>query len=481
MPLVRAEPVLVPTTPTLQPSPLIITAYQAGTDGLNLVQLYNDSDELVLLDGMQLKYSRKSDPSTIESVPLSGRMLPNSHVLIAAVDVLIGNGQVQLRFTPTMWEPKAIWVDSTGYAPVTVPTDIKTDNVIYKRNRTTTGYSTAASALNGALAGDSLEADLLYELPPEPQIEVVEVFARPKTCAPFNIDPVCSDYIKLRMKNGFVANDISKYRVRTGGDESITTSFSLENATINGDYLLLRLRDDGNTISLTNSGGYIWLEDIFGVTSYENTLVKYADAGSEAYIDQSWGLNDQSSKWQWATPNPLGPNIFPVSVVSEPITVLSDCPAGKYRNPETNRCRSIEEAVNALASCDEGKERNPITNRCRSIITTAASTLTPCDTGQERNPLTNRCRNVLAAATSLIPCDEGEERNTETNRCRKSLSSSGSTLPSVKDVKSDTKATAHKWWLAIVAVLLAAGYAVYEWRQEVTQFLHKLPTPLGKK
>ena len=479
---VSAELTPVPTSPVSPSSALMITAYQAASDGLNLVQLYNGSDDLLTLDGMQLRYSRKSNPAITESIPLSGRMLPNSHILAAAVDVLTSNNRVSFRFAPSGWEPKTLWIESPNFLTVTIPTDLKTDDVVYKRSRTTTGYSTAVSALNTPLSTGSIEADHLYDVPPEPLVEIVEVLARSKSCSPFEASPTCSDYIKLRMKAGFDASDIGRYRVRTGTSESVTNTFSLLNATVHDNYLLLNLRDDGDVLSLTNSGGYVWLEDIFGVTRYGNTLISYADAGSEKYVDQSWALNDQTGIWTWAIPSPIDANNFPI-ITNEPeiVSTPAVCPAGKYRNPETNRCRSIEDAVSELAACEEGKERNPATNRCRSIITTAAATLVSSEPGEERNILTNRCRRIAAASQALAACGENQERNPETNRCRKVSSASPNTLAAVTDVQSPIKESSKKWIIAAVVLVAVIGYAVYEWRQDITLFTRSLLSRIGAR
>jgi len=469
-PVSAAEPVPVPTEPSLPASPLMITAYQASADGLDLVQIYNNSDELVSLDGMQLRYSQKTNPAIVASIPLNGLIIPKSHILVAAEDVLVGSDRVMFRFAPSGWVPKAVWIESPTFAQVTLPSDVNTNSSIFKRGRTTTGYSTAASAFS-ALTGDlKIEADMLYEIPPVPALEFVEVLARSRTCSPFDIDITCNDYIKLRMLPGFNLLSMSDYRVKTGSGESVTNTFSLENASVQGNYLLLRQRNDGEVISLTNSGGYLWLEDTYGLQQYESTLVEYASASSEAYINQSWALNDQTTAWQWGIPSPLGANTFAPAVLAVTTSTLGACPVGKYRNPETNRCRTIEEAVNELAACEEGKERNPTTNRCRSIITTATASLTPCDLGEERNPLTNRCRKIITASQTLVPCAEGQERNPDTNRCRKATTASASSLAKVADVKSPTAASGSKVWLLAGAAVLVLGYAVYEWRQDIAQW-----------
>lgn len=477
---VAAEPVTVPSEPQLPTSPLIITAYQASVDGLDLVQIYNDSDELVSLDGMSLRYSNKLDLTITAIFPLSGLMKPNSHILITTTDVLVGNNRVAMRFMPSGWPPKAVWIDSALSAHVTIPTDVKTDGFIYKRSKTTTGYSTAASALNTVLSGNVIEADLLYLIPQSPEVKIVEILARAKTCSPFDTDITCNDYIKLQMLPGFDPASKDAYRLRTGGSESITNSFDLANASVHGGFLLVIQRNDGDPLSLTNGGGYIWLEDIFGLTRYDETLVKYEDAGSETYTNQSWALHNPTDVWQWGIPSPLGQNTFPTAI-PEVVESLANCPVGKYRNPETNRCRSIEEAVSELASCEEGKERNPVTNRCRSIITTAAANLTSCGPGQERSPLTNRCRQVLAASQSLAPCDEDQERNPETNRCRKVATSASNNLASVEDVRSPTKPTSPPWLLIGAALLFAVGYAIYEWRQEASLFISKISRSITRK
>ena len=106
--------------------------------------------------------------------------------------------------------------------------------------------------------------------------------------------------------------------------------------------------------------------------------------------------------WVWTTtPQPDRANLITLPVVS-----VIECPAGKYRNPDTGRCRTVEEAVNELATCPEGQARSTETNRCRSLATLAKATLTACGEGQERNPLTGRCRSIASAVAELLPCDE---------------------------------------------------------------------------
>jgi hypothetical protein len=479
-----AEPVLLPIdTPPVKPvSPLLITAYEASADGLDLVQIYNNSDELVSLDGMVLKYSQETS-DTVSEIPLSGMMKPASHVLIAARDVLETSDRVAFRFMPVEGMPGTFWIESPSYLPVTLPDKAVMDG-FYKRKYTPSGTSyTTATTFTSAFGLETtspvvVEADALYDIPPSPAVEIVEVSARSKTCSPFDVDATCSDYIKLRILQGFDMSTLGDYRVRTGGEESVTNTFSLANASKQGDYLLLRLRDDGAFITLASSGGYVWMEDVFGLTHYEPTLVEYANASSEAYVNQSWALDDSDGTWKWAIPSPTGPNTFP-KVLAEATEAPTECPAGKYRSPETNRCRTVEEAVNELAQCEEGKERNPLTNRCRSVATATSATLTPCDAGEERNPATNRCHKVVAATAELVPCQMGYERNLATNRCRKVLTS-GSPATTPAAIKQSGSSFLSSTLLATAGVGVV-GYGVYEWRHEIWSGLQKAVRIISRK
>lgn len=461
-----------PTPEALPAGPILITAYQVNGSSLQFVQLYNNSSELVSLEGGQLVYSYASDEAGVTRIAVvaSGFIEPKNHILVA-VEGLLDLSAVAYHFAPTSSDSylASIQFLSPGAAPATIPTVLKVNGTIQQRGKTATGYSTVTfSDFTG-----SLYADKLYEAPGPPPLKIVEISPRAKTCEPYSLDPLCGDYVKFKILPGYSDDVLSDYRLRSDdGAASVTNTFSLAHASRSGEYVLLRLRDDGQLLSLTNSGGYVWLEDSYGVVRYDETVTQYADAGSEKYIDMSWALDETTGIWKWATPSPTGTNVFPqILAATQVVSELSDCPAGKYRNPETNRCRSIEEAVSALAVCEEGKERNPLTNRCRSVVA-ASSTLTPCGEGEERNPATNRCRKVSGTNTELVACKTGYERSLETNRCRKSLTSAGT----VTAVEPEVQGESSMLQTAILATagVSAFGYGAYEWRRECMQFIRRL-------
>ena len=206
----------------------------------------------------------------------------------------------------------------------------------------------------------------------------------------------------------------------------------------------------------------------------KGTLVSETTTYSNAKNDESWALIED----QWVYTNQPTPGAankpYLIAAVDEVLgvtSVLAPCPEGKFRNPATNRCKTIETAISALQPCDEDEFRNPETNRCNKL-STSSSSLTPCKPGQARNPDTNRCRSIAATSSGLKPCEAGEERNPETNRCRKvavlSASDAASLVP-VNDVKVETTGGQINWAVITLAMGATIGYMLYEWRVELVQ------------
>ncbi len=202
---------------------------------------------------------------------------------------------------------------------------------------------------------------------------------------------------------------------------------------------------------------------------YDSQLIDEIVPYQSPSDDMSWSLID--GVWQYSdmlTPGAANQPAAKDEPRSEGVTTdtsLAPCPAGKYRSPLTNRCRTIESDAAVLASCDADEFRNPETNRCRKI-SLASVTLAPCNEGYERNPETNRCRK-LANDDGLTPCEDGYVRNPATNRCKKALSD----IPSkAADAVKETTKTAEQmnpYVVAAVAGLGVVGYGFYEWRTEL--------------
>lgn len=235
---------------------------------------------------------------------------------------------------------------------------------------------------------------------------------------------------------------------------SSTKKYTFQETIVNPGLFII-FPDSVTGLTLPNSaGGTVWLLS----PSDELSSITYPGGIDD---DSSWSFID--GIWQITyTPSPGAQNI------AQPI---KPCPEGQTRSSVTNRCQApVIATVSTLAPCKAGQERNIDTGRCRTIISTIGS-LTPCKEGQERNPETNRCRSVNSNVPT--PCPEGQERNPDTNRCRKA-GSNGETLAAVSDVQVTSKPTHPKWLLGASAVVLALGYALFEWKNDFLQLVRKL-------
>jgi len=230
------------------------------------------------------------------------------------------------------------------------------------------------------------------------------------------------------------------YRLQIG--PSFTKEFEFSGGEIAA-FQYLVFSDSETGIVLPNASGVN-----IRLISPAGTVVSESPTYTNAEDDVSWALVDD----QWIYTNQITPQAanlpYQEPAVEEVVgvtTVLAPCPPGKYRNPETNRCRNIETAVASLVPCDEDEYRNPQTNRCNKVG--SASVLATCAVGQERNPETNRCRKIVSAELTSVSSD------------------------SAIDVKvENTEGQIN--WIIISAVLLGTlGYIAYEWRSEIRQKL----------
>lgn len=450
----------------------------------SFVELHNQTDQPINLAGWSLRLDSQNEEAIV--ILPSGWLLGDSYVTLSELGVVGGViSYPALNLSPgeKIISVSLLAPDGSEENSVNgLPDDIATTKWYQRKSTGMSGVF--VNDFSAATTNTRLRHSPLY-IPPSavPVVQIVEIYPRALDCAPNDLDPLCHDYVKLYNPTTSTLS-LADYRLRTDSSTSESSNaFHLGGITMApGSYRVVNLRDDGDPMSLTNSGGYVWLEDAEGVVRYEETITKYESAGSSSKQGSSWALNATGS-WEWSTtPQPTGGNSFPVVAIVTPGmgAVLAECPSGKYRNPETNRCRSIEEAVNELAACDEGQYRNPETNRCRSLASTASAVLSACDTGETRNPETNRCRRVTAGEGVLVACDAGEERNPETNRCRKITSSPAKTTASVSSAA--TKAASNlQWWAAGVLGAGVVSYGLYEWRHEVRSGFGRLTARLGAK
>lgn len=464
-PGVSADDIITtPTTPQPDVSPLIITSYKTTNSGTDIafVQVYNDSESLQDMSAWTITDTENNRTAVLSA--RTGYIEPGAHVVISQ------SGVENATFAMTGW--------SQVIAAPKIMKGIALSNALFRahvsqiggvvdtwlmRNATTSGYSTATTAAAFGVSYQPLFDDGLYVPPSAPVgLYIAEIYPYASECDPLDSGVLCSDYVKL-VNDTNMSIDLSGYVLRTDSSSSSRTSantFDLSTYGIvnPGGYVLVSQTDIGGSMSLTNSGGYVWIEDTWGLAHFPETMTQYESAGSGL---QGYSYaRDAVGNWQWtSTPMPGGANVITPPPAQE-------CPDGKYLNPETNRCRSLEDTLSALATCDEGSERNPTTNRCHRV-TTASSTQTPCKEGQIRNPETNRCRSIASEVADLIPCNDGYERNPTTNRCRKAAVAGSETVKYPVEPYAQGGASMATWWVMGGVGALALGYGVWEWREEI--------------
>lgn len=490
-----------PTTITVQQTPppsaapdLILTSV-VGSALLDYAELYNQGDTPFHLAGWTLQFTIHdataggcSDKTTAVNLP-DAWLLPKKYLTMQRASAPVP-GSLAVPFTlddssflSSCLVPKLATtavIDNTGATEqiITLPAATwsgsattaaqhKQRNNSPSSTRIITGiFDTDYKIVTGNVA---INSDPLYNPPADVAgLQIVEILPNARNCAPSDLDPTCDDYVKFYNPTDQAIN-LASYRVRIGykgQSESVTNTFTwgaeidplaTELLLPAHTYFMLTTRNDGQPLSITDTGNYVWLEDAYGTTKYD-PIIQYPDASSTTKIGQAWAYD--GSVWQWtAAPQPNAPNYFP--------------PVATVPNSDTTTGITVG---SILKPCAEDQYRNPATNRCRSVVATT-STLVPCGPGQERNPETNRCRSVATITGTLAPCPAGSERNPDTNRCRKVATVAGAETTAVKDVVvPSTNNTG--WFVAALAIALALSYGIYEWRQELGLNARKLARAL---
>jgi len=436
-------------------SPVIITGY--GIDGAHLlyVQLFNSSDAVVDVTNWAVQ-ATFSNATTVSIATLHGLMKPGGYLIVADTNTMTAPdvGYVQTMPSEAVAVNTLKLTPSSLYLPQATTTKADATHPYWRRNisSSTENYLSTFSSFTPD-AQFVLYGNGFYDYPTTVALQVAEVVANPRNCSPLETMGDCADYVKF-YNPSTTPVDLSQFRMRIGYlGQSVSSSntFSLQGVVQPGHYAVISKSADDRPVSLTNGGGFVWLEDMYGVKLYQSTVFEYPDASLDSKKGQAWAYDVTDGAWKWTVqPTPLdSPSVFPVPIPQKKITIassLTPCKEGQYRSEETNRCRSLG-SVTAVAPCDDDEERNLATNRCRKIATAASQDVTPCKEGQERNPTTHRCRNM----TSGAPSDAAFAIN----------------------AAQDTGKAFIGWWALGGVGIVALGYGVWEWRQEAMMAIRK--------
>lgn len=230
--------------------------------------------------------------------------------------------------------------------------------------------------------------------------------------------------------------DLSLYTVVVGVNSDKSYAFPADAAIAPGEYRAFS--DSMMKFTLVNTTGRVQLRAIDGTVRGDTGVYESpADGESWALLGGVWQYTNQPTPGAENQPGIMAGNVVDLTDAGP-----APCPAGKYRNQLTNRCRNSVADATVLATCDEGQYRNPDTGRCKKVSIAVAS---PCKDNQYRSEETNRCRNLPASSVPAAAF-------------------------AVQPIK-DTGTAFVGWWALGGVGLLAAGYGVWEWRNEIARFV----------
>ena len=203
------------------------------------------------------------------------------------------------------------------------------------------------------------------------------------------------------------------------------------------------------------------------------------------------------------------------------------CPEGKFLNPQTNRCKNLQVITEnstgktittydpetgegtTIKICNDGYYLNEETNRCNKVKeentssstspssssskSDSSSSTKTCPEGKFLNPQTNRCKNLQTVSesstgktvTTYDPatgesttekiCNEGYELNPDTNRCNKKKENTSADYKlDVPDLGSEKQTNFVAIGTIILVILIGVGFAIFQFRKEITKFISKL-------
>lgn len=248
------------------------------------------------------------------------------------------------------------------------------------------------------------------------------------------------EFIELYNPNDFDVT-LADYRIEIGPTFEKSYSFPVGSLVSARSYKAFSNSDIH--FSLLNSSSRV------RVVTATGALIDEIPAYDNPKDDVSWAWVDGAWKYTAST-TPGAAN-----------AVTDDEPTNPTVTPDTRK------------PCASNQFRNPATGRCKLLATTSRSTLKPCNGNQYRSKETNRCRNLATSTTTRKPCKKGQERNPDTNRCRNSKA-----MPAADYAVLGAQTTSNGTWYIWAAIggvlLLAVGYAIWEWRQEIASAFKKL-------
>lgn len=126
-------------------------------------------------------------------------------------------------------------------------------------------------------------------------------------------------------------------------------------------------------------------------------------------------------------------------------------------------------------TCTDGKVINEETGNCVKA-TTLDTELEPCPAGKYRNPLTGRCKSYEVETEKV--CADGYYLNPETNRCKKITDNTGAEY-ALEEKEYTESSTFVALWALIGVVVAGIIYVIWQYRKEIKALITKMASRLG--
>lgn len=474
-------------------SPIYISAFQVTENSFSYVDIYNNMDVPVNVEGMSIELvGAQPDEDVACQIDLGNYILSKQYISFSKIQ-----NENNYSFDGCVSPGKPFQISLKNGQKIVQTINLEKD--IYGQNilinsKPSMGNSsiTASMIVSGQLVLHKGLQGVLYEPYSVLPLRIVEVLPNPLLCSKGDIRLVCSKYVKV-INDSFDVIDLSKIRLRNGDRNAASSVYNtsyLEGFLPPKSFAVIykRVNIDPTDVALkiNSESGATWFEDRFGLRIFTNSDTPYQKADLVANYSKSWAYDANDLLWKWTTPSPESyNNNFEVGVgeVKEDLTTDNrvPCKAGQYRSEETGRCRTTNVESTANKPCKDGQYRSEETGRCRSIAAAAGATLKPCADDQFRNPETGRCKKIASVDDVLAPCKQGYERNEETNRCRKIQNFN---MPDVgyKPEPTVKQQTDFLGWMVLAGGIgLVASRGVWEWRREISRGFKKLTSLMFRR
>lgn len=295
------------------------------------------------------------------------------------------------------------------------------------------------------------------EEPTEPIIKVplvTELFPNPKG------SDIGNEFIEIFNQDEGHSLNLDGYVLKVGAQ--LEKSYSFPSGTVLAPLEYRAFNNAEIKFTLLNTTSSVLLEKDGRVLDDTIIYTDIKEGESYSMLNGGWYMT--------GVPTPGEPN------------VIADAEPGSEDLDENEDDESDATTTSTQKPCAANQYRHPETNRCRLIATTSTSTFAVCTANQYRNLETNRCRNIATSTTTQAVCKVGQERNPETNRCR-NIAKMTQANHGIKGDAVQTQSTGVSWywWLGIGGIVaLILGYAVWEWRDELSKVVDRIKTKFAR-